>query len=64
MPEFMGAIEPDKVGIRLLAPSDADYLLKWLTNPAVLEFYEGRDFKCSIETIQEDFYDADPWVER
>lgn len=64
MPESVGALELDKVGIRPLEPSDAVYLQKWLTNPTVLEFYEGRDFQCSAETIQEHFYDADPWVER
>lgn len=54
----------DKVGIRPLAPSDADYLLKWLTNPAVLEFYEGRDYQCSMEVVQEHFYDSEPFAER
>lgn len=54
----------DKVGIRPLAPSDADYLLKWLSNPAVLEFYEGRDFQCTMEAVQEHFYASEPWMTR
>lgn len=54
----------DKVSIRPLAPSDADYLLKWLSNPAVLEFYEGRDFQCTMEAVQEHFYASEPWMSR
>ncbi len=57
-------IKLEKVGLRRLKPSDAVYLLKWLTNPVVLEFYEGRDFQCSMEIVQEHFYDSDPGVER
>ncbi len=57
-------MELNKIGLRRLKPSDAAYLLKWLTNPTVLEFYEGRDFQCSMEIVQEHFYDSDPWVER
>ena len=47
------------VSLRLLAPEDAPYLLKWLTDPAVLEWYEGRDRPFTPEMVQEHFYGED-----
>lgn len=43
--------------IRPLRVGDADIMLKWLTDPRVLEFYEGRDVHFTPETIREDFFD-------
>lgn len=47
------------VSVRPLTGEDAGFLLKWLTNPAVLKFYEGRDAVFTPERIQEDFYTDD-----
>ena len=44
------------VTVRSLTPEDAGILLKWMTDPAVLEHYGGRDERFTPERIQEDFY--------
>ena len=49
----------DGVSLRLLLPEDAPYLLKWLTDPVVLEWYEGRDNPFTPEKVQEHFYCED-----
>ena len=33
----------EPVTVRPLTPEHAPFLLKWMTDPRVLEFYEGRD---------------------
>lgn len=48
-----------KVTLRPLGPEDAPLLLKWLTDPAVLEWYEGRDNPFTPEKVQEHFYGGD-----
>ena len=45
--------------IRSLGPEDKGLLLKWLTDPRVLEFYEGRDTKATPQWIQDHFYAGD-----
>lgn len=55
------------VSVRPLAQEDAPLLLKWLTDPRVLEWYEGRDAAFTPERIQEDFYEeneAEPDMRR
>ena len=44
------------IAVRPLAQQDAPVLLKWMTNPLVLEFYGGRDLTYTLEKIQEEFY--------
>lgn len=39
----MHLCERDGVSLRRLAPEDKGLLLKWLSDPVVLEYYEGRD---------------------
>lgn len=48
------------VAVRPLANSDAEFLLKWLTDSRVLEWYEGRDQVFTPARVQEDFYDDSP----
>lgn len=48
-----------KVSLRPLSQADAPLLLKWLTDPAVLEWYEGRDNPFTQEKVQEHFYCQD-----
>lgn len=43
--------------IRDLRAADEGALLRWLTDPAVLEFYEGRDKAFTPELVREHFYD-------
>lgn len=46
-----------ELAIRLLMAEDATLLLKWLSDPKVLEYYEGRDRPHDIKLIRENFYD-------
>lgn len=49
------------VSLRPLSREDAPLLLKWLTDPRVLEWYEGRDHTFTPELILEHFYpEEDP----
>lgn len=42
--------------IRPLIKEDAPFLAKWLSDPAVLEFYEGRDNPFDLNKVLETFY--------
>lgn len=48
-------IESDDLKIRSLTNNDFPLLLKWLTDERVLEFYEGRDKKYTLEDIMKHF---------
>lgn len=49
------------VALRPLAPADAPLLLRWLTDPRNLAYWEGPSQVFTPERIQRDFYeDADP----
>lgn len=48
-------IESDDLRIRSLTNNDFPLLLKWLTDERVLEFYEGRDKKYTLEDIKKHF---------
>ncbi len=70
---FMGKGEPvvceihlrdGPVSLRPLEQRDAGSLLKWMTDPAVLEWYEGRDAVFTTERVQEDFYEEEPGCRR
>ncbi|MCR8644361.1 acetyltransferase [Paenibacillus sp. N1-5-1-14] len=43
--------------VRLLEDEDADLLVKWLSDPVVLEYYEGRDNPHDRALVQEHFYE-------
>ncbi|KPB06359.1 GNAT family N-acetyltransferase [Bacillus sp. CHD6a] len=43
---------------------DENYLLKWLTDPKVLEFYEGRNVTFNMENILRKFFNRDDEVLR
>ncbi len=45
----------DDIRIRTLNDNDFPLLLKWLTDESVLEFYEGRDKKYTLEDIKKHF---------
>ncbi len=49
-------IKNGKLTIRPLVNDDAFYLLKWLSNPSVLEFYEGRDQPFTLEQVMETYF--------
>lgn len=54
----------DKLSVRLLEQKDSSLLVKWLSNPIVLEFYEGRDNAFDLEKVQEKFYNRENGVVR
>ncbi len=48
-------ITDNDIRIRTLNENDFPLLLKWLSNERVLEFYEGRDKKYTLEEIKKHF---------
>lgn len=46
-----------EISIRTLAPDDAELLMKWLSDPALLEYYEGRDRPHTMAMVLEHFYE-------
>ena len=48
-------IKNEDVRVRTLTENDFALLLKWLTDERVLEFYEGRDKKYTLEEIKKHF---------
>ncbi|OMD43070.1 GNAT family N-acetyltransferase [Paenibacillus sp. RS8] len=49
--------EQQEIGLRTLEPGDAGLLMKWLSDPVVLEFYEGRDRPHDLELVSKHFYE-------
>lgn len=43
--------------VRGLEPKDAGLLVKWLCDPAVLEYYEGRDRPQNPDLVQKHYYE-------
>jgi RimJ/RimL family protein N-acetyltransferase len=48
-------ITENDIRIRTLNENDFPLLLKWLSDERVLEFYEGRDKKYTLEDIKKHF---------
>jgi len=46
-----------RLAVRPLTAADKGLLYKWLNDPAVLEFYEGRDRPQTMDDIDENFYE-------
>jgi aminoglycoside 6'-N-acetyltransferase len=47
----------DNLGIRTLLEEDAPHLVKWLSDPQVLQYYEGRDRAHDLELVMKHFYE-------
>lgn len=47
------------LAFRPLTEPDLEYMLKWLTDERVLEFYEGRDFQCDMESLREKYLERE-----
>lgn len=57
--------QTDELQIRELKQGmDESYLLKWLSDPKVLEFYEGRDVSFAMEDVKRKFFDREDEVKR
>lgn len=46
------------IGLRKLMEEDKHRLLKWLTDPQVLRFYEGRDNPFTMGRVEASFFDG------
>jgi aminoglycoside 2''-phosphotransferase len=49
-------IKSGNIRLRKLEDSDKQLLLKWLTDERILNFWEGKSTKHTLETITEDYY--------
>ncbi|ETT63501.1 N-acetyltransferase GCN5 [Paenibacillus sp. FSL R7-277] len=47
------------LSVRRLEQEDAPLLVRWLSDPAVLEYYEGRDCPHDLERVQTNFYESE-----
>ncbi len=52
----MMLIQNDNLKVRMLEEKDSQRLVKWLSDPSVLEFYEGRDNPFNLEKVKSVFY--------
>lgn len=43
--------------VRLITEADATHLIKWLSDPMVLEYYEGRDRPQDLDMVKKHFYE-------
>lgn len=48
-----------KITVRELKIEDKHLLAKWLSDPKVLQYYEGRDNPFDLEKVNEKFYNCD-----
>lgn len=58
--QFVLRLADGPVALRPLAPADAPLLLRWLTDPRNLAYWEGPGAVFTPQRIQEDFYE-DEW---
>lgn len=49
-------IQNERLTIRELVDADKSLLVKWLSDPEVLRFYEGRDRPLDLAQVEKDFY--------
>lgn len=49
-------MQNNRLAIRELIDEDKFLLAKWLSDPEVLQFYEGRDRPLDLVQVEEDFY--------
>jgi aminoglycoside 6'-N-acetyltransferase len=52
------------MAVRPLARADAELLSKWLSNPTVLQYYEGRNNPFDLERVKKKFYKQNDYVSR
>ncbi len=48
-----------KLLVRELKCSDKYILSKWLSNPGILQYYEGRDNPFDVEKVEQKFFEAE-----
>lgn len=52
-------IQEDSLSIRPLQNGDQLFLVKWLSNPEVIQYYEGRDRPFSLAEVEKNFFQQD-----
>lgn len=53
-------MKKNSIVLRELMEEDKYRLLKWLTDPQVLQFYEGRDNPYTVSKVETSFFDRNP----
>ena len=53
-------IEKDEITIRDFTETDLPLMFKWLTDKRVLEYYEGRDIRFTMDTLSAHFLEEIP----
>ena len=56
-------IEKDEITIRDFTETDIPLMFKWLTDKRVLEYYEGRDVRFTMDTLSAHFLELDKMQE-
>lgn len=56
---MMNVYESDAITVRFLRAEDEHQLVKWLSEPEVLQYYEGRDRSHDLDMVREHFYNQD-----
>ena len=51
--------EAEEITVRGLEEDDAELLVTWLSDPRVLEYYEGRDHLHDLALVKQHFYKED-----
>ncbi|GAA0315449.1 GNAT family N-acetyltransferase [Bacillus carboniphilus] len=60
----MPIYKTEKLLVRTIKPNDVDLIAKWLSDPQVLEFYEGRDNPFDTDKVKQKFLNRDDKVTR
>jgi len=47
----------DKLKVRKLVKEDNELLAKWLSDPNILQFYEGRDNPFDLQKVNQEFFE-------
>lgn len=47
----------EQLAVRALTEEDAPLLVKWLSDPEVLQYYEGRDNAHDLDMVKQNYYD-------
>ena len=56
--------EKESIKVRRLQEDDKYSLVKWLSDPVVLDFYEGRDNSFDMKKVNKNFYAQNPDIIR
>ena len=57
-------INNEDLQVRKLVESDKILLAKWLSNPDVLQYYEGRDNPFDVRKVEQEFYTGEEGTTR